>query len=346
MHDGMYIVDGDGHVFDWIDKCYQQYLPAEYRSRSSYWPGWPWDRNQAGQGGQLGRNPSGPADHLVDNDAEGIDLAILYPTFGLYLGEIRETDYQVALCRAYNDWVADYCKTDPERLKAVAMVPVRDPTEACREMNRAVADLGHVGVMFPTFIRGRNVADPFYWPIYGEAEKLGVPIGMHASGSETSDVGRFETFLGVHTWSHVPEQLISVTSLVYGGILEEFKSLRVAFLESGCGWVPFWIEHMQGEWESRRHDAPLCKEGPQHYLTCGRAYYSCEPEEKSIPYVAQWVGEDQLLYASDYPHFDSEWPNTVRIVAGRDDLSASLKRKILGENALRFYGLKAAIPTS
>ncbi len=111
-------------------------------------------------------------------------------------------------------------------------------------------------------------------------------------------------------------------------------------MESGAGWVPFMMEHLDGEFEKRPFDAPLCKEKPSTYMTCGRAYYSCEPEEETIPYVAQWTGQDQLLYASDYPHWDSEWPNTTRELTERPDLTPQLKAKILGQNALRFYGLQ------
>src|SRR5712692_1509012 len=337
MRDGIYIVDADGHVMDQPDRCYRKYLPPEYTRRPAFFPSQGWDRLQAPLG-PLGRDPATPEQNLADNDQEGIDLQILYPTIALNIGEVREPDYQIALCRAYNNYVADYCKANPQRLKAVAIVPVRDPTEAARELNRAVSELGLVGVMFPTFIRGRNVAERFFWPIYQEAETLGVPVAMHATGSETGDVGRFENFLGVHVWSHVPEQMISCTSVILGGILEQFQGLRVGFMESGCGWLPFWLEHLEGEWEKRKFDAPLLKDEPTAYMTCGRTYYACEPEEKTIAYVADWIGEDQLLYASDYPHWDSEWPDTVTTLLERDDLTLTLKRKILSENALRFYG--------
>jgi len=112
-------------------------------------------------------------------------------------------------------------------------------------------------------------------------------------------------------------------------------------MESGAGWVPFFMEHMDGEFEKRPWDAPLCKAKPSEYVTCGRAYFSCEPEEKTIPYVLGWVGEDHIIYASDYPHWDSEWPHTVDELMGREDIEPRVKAKILGQNALRFYDLKA-----
>lgn len=345
MRDGIYIVDADGHVIERQDDCYRRHLPPEYARRGQFFPSQGWDRNQA-PFGDRGRAPATPQENLADNDQEGIDLQILYPTIALNIGEIRDADYQAALCRAYNTWVSEYCSADPNRLKAVAIVPVKDPTAACRELNHAVGNLGLVGAMIPTFVRGRNVADPYYWPIYEEAQRLGVPVGFHATGSETGDVGRFDHFLGVHVWSHVPEQMIAVTSVILGGIPEQFPRLRIAFLESGCGWLPFWMEHLEGEWEKRPGDAPLCKEEPSVYMRSDRIYYACEPEEKTIPYVAQWFSEDQLLYASDYPHWDSEWPDTVRTLTERDDLTPTLKRKILGENALRYYGLEVPVPTA
>jgi len=159
MRDGIFIVDGDGHVMDFPHRCYQKYLPEQYRRRIAFFPGAQWDRRQA-PNGDLGRDPNTPQEMMADMAQEGIDLAFLYPTSALRIGEIREAEYQTALCRAYNDFLSDWCKADPTRLKGVAIVPYLDPTEAARELDRAVSRLGLVGLMFPTFIPGRNVADP------------------------------------------------------------------------------------------------------------------------------------------------------------------------------------------
>src|SRR5262249_28100312 len=339
MRDGIFIVDGDGHVMDFPHRCYQKYLPQQYRHRIAFFPGAYWDRRQA-PNGELSRDPDTPKDMMADLDVEGIDLAFLYPTSALRIGEIREPEYQGALCHAYNRFISDWCKAAPQRLKGVAIVPYLDPTEATRELDHAVSELGLVGLMFPTFIPGRNVADPFFWPIYEEAERLGIPVSMHASGSETGDLYRFNNFLAVHTWTHAPEQMISVISVVYGGIFEKFQRLRVGFMESGAGWLPFFMEPIDAQFYKPPPVAPPHHSTPTEYMTCGRAYFACEPEEKTIPYVIEWVGEDRILYASDYPHWDSEWPHTVQTLMTRDDLSRQQKAKILGGNALAFYGLK------
>jgi uncharacterized protein len=142
----------------------------------------------------------------------------------------------------------------------------------------------------------------------------------------------------MHTFSHAPEQLIACTAVIYSGLLEQFPTLRVAFLEAGAGWVPFWMEHMDGEWSKRKFDAPLLKMLPSEYMRCGRVFVSCEPEEKTLPYVAEWLGADNILFPSDYPHWDGAFPEAVNELIERQDVSDQLKRKIFCENPQRLYG--------
>jgi predicted TIM-barrel fold metal-dependent hydrolase len=336
----MLVVDGDGHVSE-TEAELRRRLAPEWARRKLLYPEDGFDRSL---GGALGKFTATPEMHLQDMDLEGIDVAVLYPTQGLAIGEVREREYAIALSRAYNDWLHDYCAADPERLKGVALVPLQDVDAACREINRAVTDLGMVGAMFPTYFRyaPRSAGDPCFDPFFAECERLGVPVAYHANGHERGEA-RFDTFLGLHLFSHVPEQMISLTNVVLGGVLERFPRLVVGFMEAGCGWLPFWMEHMDDEYKKRQHEAPLLQMDPSEYIKSGRVYVGCEPAEKMLPIAAQWIGEGQLLYASDYPHWDSDWPHTVRTVWDRTDISEELKRKLLGENALRFYRLSARV---
>jgi predicted TIM-barrel fold metal-dependent hydrolase len=124
---------------------------------------------------------------------------------------------------------------------------------------------------------------------------------------------------------------------MYGGVPEKFPDLRIAFLECGCGWVPYWMDRMDEEWEKRRSEAPLLKAKPSEYMTRGNWFYAAEPEESTLPYVAERIGEDVILFASDYPHWDGGFPYMVSTVKDRQDLSEQLKQKLLGENAKRLY---------
>ena len=215
-----------------------------------------------------------------------------------------------------------------------------DARAAIDEMERAVSKLGAVGVMVNTYDRARNVAHRDFWPFYEECARQGVAVGFHASGSDTMDpLCHFENFLQIHTLSHAPEQLIACTAVIYSGLLEKYQDLRVAFLEAGIGWVPFWMEHMDEEYEFRPFDAPLLKAKPSEYMTCGRVFVSCEPEEKTLRYVPDF-----------FPPTISCSRPIIRIgtgssrmrsstLADRSDIPDGLKRKIFFDNPQRFYGI-------
>lgn len=339
MRNGLVIIDADAHVLD-LDEVYRKRLPSEFRNRLAIYPSDGFDRLQ--NGALMWKRPKDVEQNLADNSREGIDVQVLYPTGGLFLSRVRERDYSVALALAYNDWLSEWCSASPKWLKGIALVPLHvDVRAAIQEMERAIGKLGLVGVMVNTFDRARNIAHQDFWPFYEECSRQGVAVSFHASGSDTLDpVCHFDNFLSIHALSHVPEQLVACTAVIYSGMLERFPDLRVAFLEAGCGWVPFWMEHMDEEWEKRKFDAPLLKAKPSEYMKSGRVFVSCEPEEKTLPYVAQWIGEENILFASDYPHWDSDFPQAVASLADRQDVSEALKRKIFFENPQRYYGFK------
>ena len=134
--------------------------------------------------------------------------------------------------------------------------------------------------------------------------------------------------------------MMSLCSVVVGGVLERFPTLRIAFLESGIGWVPFMMDRLNEEIEKRgEEEAPWLKAKPSEYLTGGRCFFGVECGEKTIADAVRWGLENTLLYSSDYPHWDGDWPHTVKTVRQREDLSDSTKQKMLHDNGARFYNL-------
>jgi len=335
------IIDADGHVVESIESL-QRHLKPEHRARPLM-DVEAWDRSF---GGTLGKDNEDPQVQLADMDAEGIDIQVIFPT-RLGLSAVKETHLAVDIARAWNDWLAEFCATDPQRLKGVAQVALQDVDAAIKEARRAVEALGHVGIMMPTNVRDQDIGKRQFWPLYEEVERLGVGLALHG-GTRASERmhGRFDSFIAVHTVAFPFECMAALTGLIFAGVPEVFPRLRIAALEAGCGWIPFLMDRMDEEFEKRgAREAPLLKAKPSEYLRSDRFYYSFEPEESTLPYVIERIGADKLLYASDYPHWDSAWPNTVRIFLGRDDVSDAHKRQILGENAQRFYGFTADVPT-
>jgi len=336
MRDEVHVIDSDGHVRD-LDELLKPYLPEPFCNRRfPYIPREVYDRSL---GGTLGQSGVKHEERLAAMDRQEIQMAVLYPTAGLGIGTVREAAYAVALCRAYNDFIADYCKVSP-RLKAVANLPISRPDEAAKELNRAVTKLGLVGGMLAAQAHGKNLGNPEFYPLYEEAQRLDTPIAIHAFGGDEPGSEIFEQFICLHTTGHPFPVLRQLTAMIFGGIPELFPKLKIGYLEIGCGWIPYWLERMDEEWEKRgKAEAPICKKKPSEYLTSDRIYYGCEPEEKMMGYVVGEIGSETLMYASDYPHWDMSWPDSAIIIWRREDLSLEAKKNILENNARRFYNL-------
>lgn len=331
-----FVIDADGHVRESLDDL-RRALGERWR-RPQLFPSDTWDRSL---GGRLGQVPTQPHDWLAAMDTDGIDVMVLYPTGGLRIGSLHETEFATALTEVYNDWMCRFCETNPERLKYVALVAPQDAPGAARELVRAATERGAIGAVLPTNVPGRpDWGDPYYDPIYIEAERLDLSLGFH-TGTAHDSIGalRFRKFMAAHTVDHPMEQMFALCGTILGGVFERFPRLRIAYLESGIGWVPYMMDRLDEEYEKRGEvEAPLLTKKPSDYVKSGRIFFGVECEEKTIPDGVRWGLEDTLLYASDYPHWDGDWPRTIAGVQRRQDLSDEVKRKMLHQNALRFYG--------
>src|SRR5262249_52043121 len=161
--------------------------------------------------------------------------------------------------------------------------------------------------------------------------------GAYLAGAGT---GRTNTHFMSHLFGHTFEQMIALASIICGGIVELFPRLRFAFLEAGCGWLPYWLQRMHEHYERRTAEAPLMKKKPMEYMTSGNLFITTEPDEGMLAAVIKTIGDDFILFGSDYPHTDSKFPNAVRFVRGRDDIAELSKEKILS-NGARYLGLEA-----
>jgi predicted TIM-barrel fold metal-dependent hydrolase len=262
----------------------------------------------------------------------------LFPTSSFSVNSLIERDYAVAYARAYNDFIAEVCKQSP-RLKGIALVSLQDPKAAAEEANRAVSKLGLVAIAVATQGMKEHLGSQNFWPLYEELQRLNVPLCVHNRREGPAGDNRFDSFIYMHTIGRPVETFIQFAGLIYGGVPERFPKLRIAFLECGVGWVPYWMERMDEEWEKRgKVEAPLCKKKPSEYVKSRNLFFALEPEEETVPYVIERIGADKILFASDYPHWDGIFPHVVSTIRGRKDISDDAKAQILGQNAKRFYG--------
>ena len=331
-------VDADGHV---RETSVRKYLPEPYNRRLVLSPGGndSFDRQMFGT---LGENEVDAGRWLEVLDQGGLETTVLYPTAGLSVGFIQEPEFAAAFCRAYNDSIAAEYLRVSGRFKAVALLPLQDVGAAVEELRRAASELGMVGAMLPAdgpFLLGK----PAYHPIYAEAQRLDMMVAPHATGSLRGrglDEYLFDCLIQAHTLSHSGAQMRQMTSMVFEGVHEKYPELRVAYLEAGCTWVPYWMDRMDEEFEFRgKAEAPLLTKKPSEYIKKESVFVACEPEEQLLPEAARIIGENSILYASDFPHWDGSYPQSLFEFEAREDLSPDQKRQILIDNPKRLYKL-------
>ncbi len=363
MIKGYQIIDADGHVIEPSD-LWEKHLPPELaaiapqRKGAHHWfyngqkvPPTMTDllqeefkrREQKNYKSELEAQWSSRS-QVEAMDRMGLDVSYLYPTKGLQLWAFRNLNAAVAaaLVRIYNDWLFDFCSYDPVRLKPVPGLSLHDPKDAVTELKR-VAALGAKAI----FVRPnpivnetmRTLGDPAYEPLWTQAERLGISVGIHEGGGALPRVtdGRFTSQFACHT-NHVMEQMLAFLAVLESGVLERHPTLQFAFLEAGCGWLPFWLWRLD-EIEYKTNGLTVAanvKMKPSEYFR-RQCYVSMEVE----PYLGgliDYIGGERILFASDYPHPDHEPDMAAQIVEMEGLVTKPVLKKILFDNPRRFYG--------
>ena len=246
-----------------------------------------------------------------------------------------------AIARAYNNWLYDFCQTDPKRLKGVAMIPLHDPNEAVKEAQRAVGKLGFVGVFArPEPLRNMPWHSRYFDTVWSALEELGVPLGFHsaAAAGEVPQIGdRFgDNLLLRHVVSHPLENMVAMVDTIGGGVCERHPKLKLAFLECYCGWVSFLLHRMDNAMDKGRFPT-AGKLKPSEYFQ--RQCWISTEHEKELPMIIELIGDDNIVFSTDYPHGDSDFPHAVEEFLEMDGVSKESQKKILWDNCARLYGL-------
>ncbi|NET57935.1 MAG: amidohydrolase [Symploca sp. SIO2E6] len=275
----------------------------------------------------------------------GSDIAFLYPTFGLWMLYIdcMESNLAGAYVRAYNNWLHNFCQLNPQILRGVGVVNQHDPKEMVSELQR-IHQFGWQAVMLrPNPIKGRLLSDPLYEEFWAECARLKIAIAIHeGSHARVPSTGqdRFKTRFGIHASSVPMEHQLALIALIEGGVLERYPRLRFAFLESGCGWLPYWMWRLDREYEDLQWEmGDRLTMKPSEYIR-RQVYIAVEPSEAHyISQIIDLIGSDRLLIGSDYPHIDFD-PQVMYDMADLEStITAQTMGKIFWDNPCRFYGI-------
>jgi predicted TIM-barrel fold metal-dependent hydrolase len=374
------VISADDHIdVQWMPKtAWTERMPNKWRDRAPHvvetdkGPVWMCDGNSWGPWGKKGKTlvggrrwaierfrefsddevpPTDPAMRLADMDQDGIDASIMYGPVGPLAvpdAELRRLCFQT-----YNDWLAEFCAASPERLLGVGLLPADAPLEARDELLRLAAK----GIRHVNMAAAR--ANPPVWaeawePFWAAAEETGVPVGFHLPGArreraQSNDIKPIvPAALGfVDSSLSLMDPLIG---LVFSGALERHPGLRIVLAEAGLGWVPYVVDRMEHAFDQYQDAADYWRERqggvglslrPKEY--CRRQVWLTFQEDVPGLQLLDLLGEDNVMWASDYPHPDSTWPHSQAVIDRQlSGWDTRLRHKIVCGNAQALYGLAAA----
>ena len=273
-------------------------------------------------------------------DSMGIDYQVFFPNALLFLGHHPVREMEVELATAYNRWIVEELLPHEPRMQAMLYLPFNTPEAAEAMVKRFLGAKGVCGFLV-TSARYSPVHANEYMRLYAMLEEAGVPIAFHAHHNWHNDYTKqLNRFLSMHALSFVLSNMVHLTNWVINGLPERFPKLKVMWVESGLAWIPFLQQRLDHEYMMRVSEAPLLKRMPSDYIR--DMFFTMQPMEttnmKLLEGTFETIRADtQLLYASDWPHWDFDVPARLFDLPFLDDRA---KRNILGLNAARVFNLE------
>jgi predicted TIM-barrel fold metal-dependent hydrolase len=300
--------------------------PKEYRERMTR--GYPGVRPSAWD----------PVERLSDQSRDGVAAEVLYPSLGMSLFGIEDGELRAASFRAYNDWLADYCSHNQQRLVGIAMVSLDDAEAGVAELRR-VANKGlRGGMIWAEAPQERPYSDRGYDNFWAAAQDLNLPLSLHI----LTDRRRKDASMTVMRYyphlHHAVER--SLAEFIFGGVLERYPRLRLVSVENDIGWLAHYLQRSDHSYEKYRWIEPggAIPNPPSFYFR--RQVFATFQDDRVGVLTREFIGADNLMWGSDFPHSDSTWPNSREVIA-KDfaGVPANEVRKMVADNAARLYKL-------
>ncbi len=269
-----------------------------------------------------------------------LDYQVVFPNALLFLGMHPVREMEIHLANAYNRWLVEHVLPHDRRVQAMLYLPYNSPSDAEETVKRFLGKPGVAGFLI-TSSRHKPVHANEYMRLYAMLEEADQVLAFHShlnwQDEYTSQLNRF---LSMHAISFVLCNLVHLTNWVINGLPERFPNLNVLWIESGLAWLPFIMQRLDNEYLMRSSEAPLLKRLPSEYIA--EMYFTSQPMERTNEKLLAATMEainakTQLLYASDWPHWDFDLPSTIWDLPFLDE---DAKRNILGYNAARIFNLE------
>ena len=286
------------------------------------------------------RRLTDPDLRLRDQDLDGVQGEVLYGILGA-TGRLNDPEAATEVVRIYNQWLADFCDTHPERFAGIACVPGHNMSSAIEELER-VGKRGSVrGVEIPLHKDMNPLWDPYWEPLWAAVNELGLPVHFHTIGGGHPETQGFPLQVQRAAWAVYITgfgiQMASVLmSMIFSGVFEKYSKLRLVIGESGIGWIPYVLEHMDLEWEDQFQDLSLTMKPSDYWRRQCAATY--QTDRIGIKLLDE-LGVENVMWGSDFPHPDGIWPDSQAFIDRElGHLPENVRRKIVCENALTLYG--------
>jgi predicted TIM-barrel fold metal-dependent hydrolase len=287
------------------------------------------------------RRVSDPHLRIKDMDRDGVDAEVIYGILGA-AGRLNDREAANEMLRIYNDWLVQFCKAYPERHIGLACLPYGDVDAAVKEIYR-VATLGLRGLELSCSWDMEPMWHPMWEPLWQAVNEVRLPLHFHTFPmipmkvfeNQTGQTKRAVFFAVVSSFQM---NLVNILAALMGAaVFERYPHLRVAFGESGIGWIPYALDRMDFEWEDRFQDLGLKMRPSDYWRRQCKATFQFDRIGTKL---VDEMGAESLMWGSDYPHGDGVWPESDKYIAEQfAHLPAAVTRKITCENAGRFYGL-------
>ncbi|HXW83134.1 MAG TPA: amidohydrolase family protein [Candidatus Binataceae bacterium] len=300
----------------------------------------PKDFGSAMAAGYPGVRPSAwdPVERIKDQERDGVLGEVLYPSLAMRLFQLEDGELRAATFSAYNDWLADYCSHHPRRLAGVAMISLDNPGAGAAELSR-VAKKGLKGAMIWGAAPDEHpYRDSRYEPFWSVAEELGTPLSLHIL-TEARGGGDFQVSVmrGYPALHHSVEK--SLAEIIFAGVPERHPRLKFVSVENDIGWIPHFLQRLDHAYEKYRFiDAAPIPNPPSFYFR--RQVWATFQDDRVGVVTRNFIGVDRLMWASDFPHSDSTWPNSREVIA-RDfeGVPDDEVRQVVAQNVAALYGI-------